>query len=118
MGFRPADGVQKGLQHRNSHAFEVLRLLPKRLVQYAVASVTPRSTVSGLRGDSSRRKLAEPWEDVQVNRDGGPDVLAGLLAGAHLAVPDDLPTLLSEHGSLWGPETRSGGLTWGFALSG
>jgi serine phosphatase RsbU (regulator of sigma subunit) len=32
-------------------------------------------------------------------------VLAGLLAGAHLAVPDDLPTLLSEHGSRLGAST-------------
>ena len=31
--------------------------------------------------------------------DSSPGVLEGLLAGAHLAVPDDLPTLLMEHGS-------------------
>ena len=30
--------------------------------------------------------------------DGSSDVLAALIAGAHLAVPDDLPALIMEHG--------------------
>ncbi len=76
-------------------------MLPKRLVQYAMR-VTPTSTTSGYRTDPSSRRLAEPWKNVHVNRDGGAGALAGLLAGAHLAVPDDLPTLLSEHGSRLG----------------